>query len=319
MTLENCKILNRDQIKLLAVVTMTLNHFAHVFLTPGTVLCEVLQDIGYFTAMTMCFFLVEGYRYTRSRKDYARRLLAFAILSQVPYVMALGIYQLNVLFTLLICFLILCLMDSAMAPWKRRLSIFGLFLVSCACDWSFMLPMGAVLLKRGEGQPRRQVLAYAAVAGIFWLLNIPGYMDAGVGSALLHSFYAILGIAASAAWAAAWAAAAPLGSRVSSGIMFSSMFFLLRILFWVVGFRRFQIGLPPDGGGGPAQYQNHQGHGVHIGQGPGHPHEHGGGGEAPHQGQHPVAALVLVPSHAAPLIGRPGSCRRSPPAGASAP
>ena len=46
MTLENCKILNRDQIKLLAVVTMTLNHFAHVFLTPGTVLCEVLQDIG---------------------------------------------------------------------------------------------------------------------------------------------------------------------------------------------------------------------------------------------------------------------------------
>ena len=62
-----------------------------------------------------------------------------------------------------------------------------------------MLPLGAVLLKRGEGQPRRQVLAYAAVAGIFWLLNIPGYMDAGVGSALLHSFYAILGIAASAA------------------------------------------------------------------------------------------------------------------------
>lgn len=199
MTLENCKILNRDQIKLLAVVTMTLNHFAHVFLTPGTVLCEVFQDIGYFTAMTMCFFLVEGYRYTRSRKDYAMRLLAFALLSQIPYVLALGFYQFNVLFTLLICFLILCIMDSAMVPWKRRLSIFGLFLVSCVCDWSFMLPLGAVLLKRGEGQPRRQVLAYAAVAGIFWLLNIPGYMDAGVGSALLHSFYAILGIAASAA------------------------------------------------------------------------------------------------------------------------
>ena len=35
MTLENCKILNRDQIKLLAVVTMNLNHFANVFQTPG--------------------------------------------------------------------------------------------------------------------------------------------------------------------------------------------------------------------------------------------------------------------------------------------
>ena len=199
MTLENCKILNRDQIKLLAVVTMTLNHFAHVFLTPGTVLCEVLQDIGYFTAMTMCFFLVEGYRYTRSKRDYAKRLLLFGLLSEVPYVLILEFYQLNVLFTLLICFLILCLMDSAMAPWKRRLSIFGLFLVSCFCDWAFMLPLGAVLLKRGEGQPRRQALAYAVVAGIFWLMNIPGYMDGGVGYALHHSVYAQLGLKASAA------------------------------------------------------------------------------------------------------------------------
>lgn len=153
MTLENCKILNRDQIKLLAVVTMTLNHFAHVFLTPGTVLCEVLQDIGYFTAMTMCFFLVEGYRYTRSRRDYARRLLAFAILSQVPYVLALGIYQLNVLFTLLICFLILCLMDSAMAPWKRRLSIFGLFSSPAPATGPSCCPWGPFCSSGGRDSP----------------------------------------------------------------------------------------------------------------------------------------------------------------------
>ena len=33
----------------------------------------------------MCFFLVEGYRYTHSRKKYALRLLIFALISQVPY------------------------------------------------------------------------------------------------------------------------------------------------------------------------------------------------------------------------------------------
>lgn len=198
MALKNLQVLNRDQIKLLAVIAMTFNHISHALLAPGTVLCEVFEDIGYFTAMTMCFFLVEGYRYTRSKRAYAKRLLLFALVSEIPYVLALGFYQLNVLFTLLVSFLVLWVMDSAMAPWKKRLSICGLFLVSCGCDWAFMLPLGAILFKRAEGQPRRQALAYAVVGGIFWLMNIPGYAPPGAAYAMLHSFYATLGIIASA-------------------------------------------------------------------------------------------------------------------------
>ena len=56
--------MNRDQIKFLAIITMTCNHIANIFLTPGTLLFEVMIDIGYFTAITMCYFLVEGYGYT---------------------------------------------------------------------------------------------------------------------------------------------------------------------------------------------------------------------------------------------------------------
>ena len=51
---------NRDTIKYIAIFTMFLNHFANIFLEPGTVLCEIFLDIGYFTAITMCYFLVEG-------------------------------------------------------------------------------------------------------------------------------------------------------------------------------------------------------------------------------------------------------------------
>ncbi len=50
---------NRDVIKYIAMVTMLLNHIAHVFLTRGTVLHEVFEDVGYFTAPVMCYFLVE--------------------------------------------------------------------------------------------------------------------------------------------------------------------------------------------------------------------------------------------------------------------
>ena len=59
--------LTRDAIKYLAIFTMLLNHIANVLLPENTILWEVLVDIGYFTAITMCYFLVEGFYYTHSR------------------------------------------------------------------------------------------------------------------------------------------------------------------------------------------------------------------------------------------------------------
>ena len=73
-------MLNRDTIKYLAILAMLLNHIANLFLTPGTLLCEIFLDIGYFTAITMCYFLVEGFHFTHSKRKYGQRLLLFAIL-----------------------------------------------------------------------------------------------------------------------------------------------------------------------------------------------------------------------------------------------
>ena len=70
--------LTRDAIKYLAIFTMLLNHIANVLLPENTILWEVLVDIGYFTAITMCYFLVEGFYYTHSRRKYGERLLIFA-------------------------------------------------------------------------------------------------------------------------------------------------------------------------------------------------------------------------------------------------
>ena len=47
--------LNRDVIKYIAIVTMTLNHIANALLPEGTFLYTLFTDIGYFTAITMCF------------------------------------------------------------------------------------------------------------------------------------------------------------------------------------------------------------------------------------------------------------------------
>ena len=67
------KILNRDVIKYIAIFTMVLDHIANIFMTPNTVITRLMVGLGYFTAITMCYFLVEGFGYTHSKKKYAIR------------------------------------------------------------------------------------------------------------------------------------------------------------------------------------------------------------------------------------------------------
>ena len=62
--------LTRDEVKYLAAFTMVLNHLANAGLVPeGTFLHDAFINIGYFTAITMCWFLVEGFYHTRSVKS----------------------------------------------------------------------------------------------------------------------------------------------------------------------------------------------------------------------------------------------------------
>ena len=127
--------LNRDQIKYIAVFTMLLNHVANIFLQSGIFACEALKDIGYFTAPVMCWFLVEGYRCTRSVKKYAGRLLIFAVISQLPYYLAFARnhlapwYTLNMIFTLFLCLCLMIAEEKISDPGKKSLVVLGIIAV----------------------------------------------------------------------------------------------------------------------------------------------------------------------------------------------
>lgn len=139
--------MNRDTIKYIAIFTMLLNHIANIFLEQGTLLWEIFVDIGYFTAITMCYFLVEGYGYTHSKEKYGNRLLIFAAISQIPFCLAftkegvISFVNMNMIFTLFLCFLILQAMEKMLPGMRKNLCITGLVLASLYSDWGFLAPV----------------------------------------------------------------------------------------------------------------------------------------------------------------------------------
>lgn len=167
------RVLNRDVIKYIAMFTMLLNHIAHVKLFPlSLLLYEVFEDIGYFTAPVMCFFMVEGFHYTRSRKRYGLRLLLFALISQIPYELAFHYGSMNMIFTLLLCFLILVAMDRISNTVVCTVVCTILVLVSGISDWAFVAPILTILLYQSAGNRKKMALSYGGVCLLFVLFNM---------------------------------------------------------------------------------------------------------------------------------------------------
>lgn len=157
---------NRDMIKMIAMVTMTLNHIAAVFLQSGTLSYEVLTDIGYFTAITMCYFLVEGYAYTRSKKKYACRLLVFAMISQLPYNFAfsdhgiMDFQQGNMMVTLFFCFLIIYAKKEEMNESSRRNLLLLSVVATMFCDWPVYAAVFTLLFLWADNSKERKRQAF---------------------------------------------------------------------------------------------------------------------------------------------------------------
>ena len=192
--LTRWQVLNRDQIKYIAMFTMLLNHIANVFMTPGGLWTMVLEDIGYFTAPVMCWFLVEGYGYTHSKKQYALRLLGFALLAEIPFCLAfsqgpgINFFALNMLFTLLICFGILVIHEKMAPSFARRCIDVVLVLLTGVlnCDWMLLAPCYTLLFLWAKGDRRRAFVAFGwamVLFGLFMRLNQYS-LPASIGGAL---------------------------------------------------------------------------------------------------------------------------------------
>lgn len=194
---EKYRVLNRDVIKYIAMFTMFLNHVANVFLVPGTLGYEVLVDIGYFTAITMCYFLVEGYQYTHSKRNYGIRLLIFAILSEYPFLFAFRNHgvAMNMMFTLFICFLILVVREKVENSTLQTILVVLLVCVTIISDWAILAAIFTILFDEWKGDRKKIWDAYKIAIGAFGVMNLLGNLDVySVPKAILCALGSCMGI-----------------------------------------------------------------------------------------------------------------------------
>lgn len=219
--------LNRDVIKYLAMVTMLGNHVANIFMAPSF-WRTVLIDLGYFTAPVMCFFLVEGYHYTHSKAHYAFRLAVFAALSQIPFSLALSsgtvlsFVGMNMLYTLLICFAILVVLERVHHLALRMVAVVVLAFLTANADWAFMAPIFTVLFAWAWGSRERLKQAFIVALLLF---GLNGYLGYAAYAPVLDGVIHALGQMSGMALAALVIVYGYNGKRMQHGRTFSKWFF----------------------------------------------------------------------------------------------
>lgn len=132
-TMTDRRALTGSDLKFIAVFTMFLDHCGACLLEGGLlrldsvqadmvlwrllfVIDRILRLTGRISFPIFCFLLVEGFLHTKNRTNYAVRLFVFALLSEIPFDLAIchtlfDFRVQNVFFTLLIGLLVMIFCD----------------------------------------------------------------------------------------------------------------------------------------------------------------------------------------------------------------
>ena len=84
-TKKNTFEITSFSLKIIAAITMIIDHIAMVFLTPDSLLSNIMRFVGRSAFPIYAFLLIEGYTHTSNKMKYALRLFIFALISEPIY------------------------------------------------------------------------------------------------------------------------------------------------------------------------------------------------------------------------------------------
>ncbi|MBS5062644.1 MAG: conjugal transfer protein TraX [Hungatella hathewayi] len=217
------KGLNSNQLKLIAIIAMTIDHLTSVIfpgypLNPGILL---LHTIGRLTMPIMCFFIAEGYHYTHNVKHYASRLFLFAVISHFAYNFAFGIpfipfqttifNQTSIIWSLAWGLVALAMFQCErpwLKPWMKSLALAIICVITFCSDWSCIAVLIIVYNGQYRGDFRKQMThmlgCVAMYAAIYILFINPVYgllqMTVALAIPLLRQYNGTRGKSKSMKW-----------------------------------------------------------------------------------------------------------------------
>lgn len=107
--------LNREQLKLIAICSMVIDHIAWGFLDFYTPLAQFLHVLGRLCIPIMCFFVVEGFKKSSNVRNYGRRMATFMFASMIPFYIFFHEeygYRQNIIFDYLLGLLLLIVLEN---------------------------------------------------------------------------------------------------------------------------------------------------------------------------------------------------------------
>jgi len=143
--------LSGTTLKWIAIIVMGVGHFTYLTTIVPQPWWTILIVFAYLTPPTICYFIAEGFFYTRNRKRYAQRLFIFALIAQIPYSyckygiffdLSLHTGTFNMLFSLFLGLCSLWIIKSSLKTIAKIALITMCVLGSVICEW----PLWGILL-----------------------------------------------------------------------------------------------------------------------------------------------------------------------------
>ncbi len=187
--------LSGSTLKLIACITMLIDHTGAAFVwqllslpslradyllyTRTVHIYNIMRQIGRLAFPIFCFLIVEGYFHTHDVRKYMKRLFLFALISEIPFDLALKPSWLypqkqNVYFTLLIGLLVIYLADHLKGQWFLQMTVIltgMLFARGLMTDYSYKGVFLIALLYLFHDN--RLVQCLSGAAGIAWEAAAP--------------------------------------------------------------------------------------------------------------------------------------------------
>ena len=154
------KYISGSWLKVIAMLSMLIDHIAYYYGCDNPYLYELMRTVGRIAFPTFAFLLAEGFVHTRNRQQYLISLFAFALLSEIPWMLLNHDGSHNVIFTLLAGILGLHVIENSKSHWITAIcvTLIGLATIFSDTDYSWR-GFGLVLIfYMFRGRPELQTL-----------------------------------------------------------------------------------------------------------------------------------------------------------------